>query len=243
MNLILIAPEEVGPKGEVTLGGRRAEHVRTILRAKAGQSLRVGQLNGPTGTAMIKSVDPDAIALRCVFGADQPAPPRIDLLLALPRPKTMKRLWAPLASLGVRHLILTNAEKVERFYFDSHVLDAAFYTDLLQEGLEQAMDTCMPTVHIHRQFKPLIEDHLQALCPASTRLVADPGANERIAEHLDGNTHERILLAVGPEGGWSAFERELLQTHGFNAVSMGPRTLRTDVACIALLALANQALA
>ena len=49
---------------------------------------------------------------------------------------------------------------------------------------------------------------------------------------------ERMLLAIGPEGGWNAFELEVLQAHGFQPAGMGPRTLRTDTACIALLALA-----
>ena len=45
-----------------------------------------------------------------------------DLLLAVPRPKVMRRLWAPLAAIGVGQVILTNAEKVERDYFGSHAL-------------------------------------------------------------------------------------------------------------------------
>ena len=50
---------------------------------------------------------------------------------------------------------------------------------------------------------------------------------------------ERVLLAVGPEGGWNEFELRLLAAHGFQSVGMGPRTLRSDTACIALLTLAH----
>ena len=49
-------------------------------------------------------------------------------------------------------------------------------------------------------------------------------------------------LAVGPEGGWNPFELELLDAHGFVAVSAGPRTLRTDTASVALTTLAHEAL-
>ena len=48
-----------------------------------------------------------------------------------------------------------------------------------------------------------------------------------------------MLLAIGPEGGWNAFELGLLAAHGFQPAGMGPRTLRTDTACVALLALAH----
>ena len=51
-----------------------------------------------------------------------------------------------------------------------------------------------------------------------------------------------MLLAIGPEGGWNDFELNLLEAHGFTRVGMGARTLRTDTACIALLALVHDAL-
>jgi 16S rRNA (uracil1498-N3)-methyltransferase len=51
-----------------------------------------------------------------------------------------------------------------------------------------------------------------------------------------------VLIAIGPEGGWTPFELEWLQAHGFAACSAGPRILRTDTACLALLALAHDAL-
>ena len=54
---------------------------------------------------------------------------------------------------------------------------------------------------------------------------------------------ERILVAVGPEAGWDdPYELELLARHGFRAASLGPRTLRSDVALVALLALAHDRL-
>lgn len=46
---------------------------------------------------------------------------------------------------------------------------------------------------------------------------------------------------MGPEGGWTDFELNLLGAHGFRAVGMGSRTLRSDTACVALLALLHEA--
>ena len=164
--------------------------------------------------------------------------PRVDLLLALPRPKVMRRLWAQIAALGVGQIILTNAERVERNYFDSHVLAPACYRPLLVEGLQQARDTRLPRVSIHRQFKVLVEDELKALFPRGLRLLADPAAAIPLATVVR-DSRERILIAIGPEGGWNGFETALLETHGFQTVGMGPRTLRSDTACIALLALVS----
>src|SRR4029078_8721247 len=113
--------------------------------------------------------------LRCALEPDAPARPRVDLLLAMPRPKVMKRLWAQLAALGVGQIILTNAERVERNYFDTHVLAAESYRPLLVEGLQAARDTRLPAVSIHRQLKVLVEDRLDGLLAGGLRLLADPG--------------------------------------------------------------------
>ena len=236
MNLIVIHPHELDPAGRVCLAGERAEHIRGVLRALPGKTLRVGLLNGPVGQAAVLEICSKEVLLQCEF-ADQ-IPPRsgVDLLLALPRPKVMKRLWAQLAALGVGRIILTNAEKVERFYFDSHVLEPDFYTARLIEGLQQAGDTRLPEVRIVRELKPFLEDELDALFPDSgIRLLADPSAGMSIFRTLNNSAPARTLLAVGPEGGWTPYELQMFSSHGFQGFNAGSRILRTDTACVALL--------
>ncbi len=246
MNLILLEAGEVhadGPAASVTLDGVRARHLIDVLQVTIGQQVRVGVLDGVRGMAAVVSIADDAVSLRCQFEPDVPPRPRVDLLLALPRPKVMRRLWAQVAALGVGRILLTNAERVERDYFDAHVLSPEVYRPLLVEGLQQARDTRLPVVSIHRRFRILVEDELDALCPDRLRLAADPAAPapaRAVAASAGGES--RVLLAVGPEGGWNAFERTLLESHGFRAIGMGPRTLRTDTACVALLALVHDAL-
>jgi RsmE family RNA methyltransferase len=96
-------------------------------------------------------------------------------------------------------------------------------------------------VSVHRQFKVLVEDELDGLFGSGLRLVAQPGATKpasAVTRGLEG----RVLLAVGPEGGWNDFETDLLERHGFQRIGMGFRTLRTDTACVALLALAHDSM-
>jgi len=247
VNLILLEPGEAAPGRDVTLSGVRARHLLTVLRVAPGDRVRVGVIDGPRGTAIVQSSGSASVTLRCAFETDTPERARVDLLLALPRPKVMRRLWAQLAASGVGRIILTNAERVERDYFDAHILTPACYRPLLVEGLQQARDTRLPAVSIHKRFKVLVEDELDTLVDADgLRLVADPSAQNSVArsvaEHTHGAPGGRILVAIGPEGGWNAFEIALLEAHGFRAVGMGSRTLRTDTACIALLALIHSAI-
>ncbi|MGE0394923.1 MAG: 16S rRNA (uracil(1498)-N(3))-methyltransferase [Vicinamibacterales bacterium] len=239
MNLLLL-PERPA-EGVLTLGGPQASHLLRVLKVTQGSTVRIGVENGPAGTGTVTAVAAGSVTLTCTFEPAAPPRPRIDLLLAVPRPKILKRLWAQLAALGVGRIILTNAARVERPYFDTHVLDPAAYRPLLVEGLQQARDTHLPRVTVHRQFRKLVEDELDLLSDARVRLLADPGTHPDLPGVVRPATG-RVLLAVGPEGGWNDFERALLRDRGFTPVSMGPRTLRTDTACVALLALLHHAL-
>jgi RsmE family RNA methyltransferase len=246
LNLILLEAGEVRD-AEVALSDARARHLRSVLKVAPGDDVRIGVLDGARGVGTVQSVTDETVTLRCAFETATPLRPRVDLLLALPRPKVMRRLWAQVAALGVGRIILTNAERVERDYFDAHILRPEVYRPLLVEGLQQARDTSLPVVSIHRRFKVLVEDDLDGLFGrGGLRLVADPASKNLVAAAVAGKIHarpdERVLLAVGPEGGWNQFEIALLESHGFQGVGMGPRTLRTDTACVALLAIVHGAL-
>lgn len=242
MNLIIFERHEVGDAGDVTVSGARAAHLLNVLHVAPGHQIRIGVLDGPRGVGTVQSIHEGTIAVRCALEAAVPPRPRVDLLLAVPRPKVMRRLWAQIAALGVGQIILTNAERVERHYFDTHILAPGTYRPLLVEGLQQARDTRLPNVSVHRQIRVLIEDELDGLFERGLRLVADPAATRSAASVVRESTEARTLVAIGPEGGWNAFEIGLLEAHGFKPVGMGPRTLRTDTACVAFLALAHEAM-
>lgn len=238
MNMIPLERAEIGPEGRVLLSDERAEHIRRVLHAVPGQRLRGGVVEGPRVELEVLRVEAGAVTL-CVRGERPPPPvPRLDLLLALPRPKVLKRLWAPLASLGVGRILLVNAHKVERMYFDTHVLAPEFRRARMVEGLAQAGDTRLPVVSVHPRFRALVGEELDALCPGTFRVVADPEGAAPLGAVLRSARPARALLAIGPEGGWTPYERELLAAREFASATLGSRILRTDTACIAALALA-----
>ena len=242
MNLILLDPHEVAADQSCTLADERARHVFRVLKLAPGDSLRIGLVDGPCGTARLTASDANSVTFTCDFEPEAPTVPPVDLLLAMPRPKVMKRLWAQLAALGVGRILITNAEKVERFYFDTHVLEPDFYRGLLREGLQQARDTRMPVVSVHRELKPLLEDLVPAEFGDHLKLIADPGEHPAPAHVIGPARPARVLLAIGPEGGWNDHERTLFTRARFHPTSLGPRPLRTDTATLALLTLAHNAL-
>ncbi|MEO5367488.1 MAG: 16S rRNA (uracil(1498)-N(3))-methyltransferase [Magnetococcus sp. WYHC-3] len=243
MNRILFERQELQADGTVAFDDARARHIRHVLHADIGQVLQVGMLDGLAGVGRVRESGPERVWLDVTLDVETP-PPWVDLLLAMPRPKVLKRLWAQLAALGVGRVVLINAARVERDYFATHWIEETHYRPLLVEGLVQAGNTHLPRIAIERRFRPYVEDRLDVEFPDSMRLVAHPGEasgvvppRQPLAQSSGAQTPEapRMLLAVGPEGGWTAFELELLEQRRFKRVTLGSRTLRTDTACVALL--------
>jgi 16S rRNA (uracil1498-N3)-methyltransferase len=239
VNLLLVEATELS-NGTITLDDQRAQHLREVLQVRVGSVVRVGCIDGPVGSAEVEAIEGARVRLVCTLEGERPPVPKVDVLMALPRPKVLRRLWAQLAALGVGTVVLTNANRVERYYFDSHVVRLEEVRPHLLEGLAQARDTRVPRVEVRRAFKPLVEDELDALFGPARRLVCDPTYDRSILRSA--SSSERVVLALGPEGGWSAYERELLEGHGFIGVGLGARTLRSDTAAVALVALAHETL-
>lgn len=236
MNRILFERSERTADARIVLRDVRARHVREVLRAAVGDEVRAGELNGQAGRAAVEALDADRVRLRLLDGWRDTPPPAFDLLLALPRPKALKRLWPQLAALGAGRIVLVNAARVERVYFDSHWLDEAHYRPLLIDGLMQAGTTVLPDVLVRRRFRPFVEDELDSLLPGRWRAVGQPGPATPVPPHPAGACG-RPVLAVGPEGGWTDFELGVLAERGFRPLAIGERILRSDTACVALATL------
>ncbi len=234
MNRILFEPNEIRADGTVVFGGERAEHVLKVLHGEVGQRLKTGVLDGAVGASTIEAIDGNVVTVRCVHDAEAPVP-WIDLLLAPPRPRTLKRLLPQLAQLGVGRIVLVGAEKVEKDFWGAQLLKEEVYRPLLVDGLQQAGTSAVSAITVRKRFREYLARSFESDFPTANRIVAhpyEPASKEPpVAASLD-----RPLLAIGPEGGWTDEEVQLLKDRGFRCVSLGPRILRTDTAVIAMIA-------
>lgn len=228
MNVVLIEPEELGADGTARIGGRRLAHVREILGGGPGDRVRVGIVGGRLGDAEILSSSEREMVLRPTLDEDPPPPAPLSLLLALPRPKILRRVLQSAASMGVKRLVLLGSWRVERSYFASPLLAPAALREQLLLGLEQGRDTIVPEATVRRLFKPFVEDELDRAFPEPSRLLAHPAGAAPIEALAPRGP--RAALAVGPEGGWTPYEADRLRERGFEPFSLGPRALRVDAA-------------
>jgi len=231
VNLIVLHPDDFIGEGEVRLAGRRADHVRAVHCALPGETLRIGLLNGKTGTGVVRSSDGTVLTLSVSLLADPPSPVPVTLLLAMPRPKVFRRVIQCATSMGIKRIALFGAFRVEKSYWQSPWLAPDELRNQMILGLEQACDTVLPEVTLHPHFKPFVEDVIPLLTEGTRRLVAHPGRGGICPSAIPGP----VSLAIGPEGGFTDYEIERLVGAGFEPVTLGVRILRTEQAVPALL--------
>lgn len=235
MNRILFEPSEI--KGDVaTVSDARAEHILTFLHGEVGQTLKTGEVNGKIGTGEIVAIEGNSVSVK-VEHETESLQPWVDLILAPPRPRAMKRLLPQLAQLGVGRIFLVGAKKVEKDFWGATLLKEENYRPLLIDGLMQAGTSILPTIETRRNFKRFVEDEVDTLWPNAERIVAHPYTKDGDHDHSSFITHHSsLLLAIGPEGGWTDEEVAHLESKGFERYSLGSRILKTDTATVALLA-------
>ncbi len=233
MNLLLVHPHELNDQQQLTITGRRHEHLRKISKVKVGEQLAAGVLNSKLGLATVLSQQANStlVQLSELHSLPPPSLP-LTLILALPRPLMLARSLEHLTALGVKKLILLQTAKVEKSYWQSSQLQPEKIKHHLTLGLEQAKDTLMPEVSCYTRFKPFVEDVLPSLAADTLKLVAHPGAYPDCPRNLS----KPATLVIGPEGGLVDFEVRLLQEQGFQPVQLGPRILRVETAVTALVA-------
>lgn len=242
MNCILLPAASFSNKSAHINAVAQIEHVNQVLGAKVGDTLKIGQLEGNLGTAVIADMTPERIDL-CEVSLVTAPPPKLDLtvVLALPRPKVLRRLIMDMTALGVRDIILINSYRTQKSYWQSPMLSRL--DEFILEGLQQGVDTVAPRISLQKRFKPFVEDELVNLI-TNRAIVAHPYAELSFAQYVQQQLesselpHRSVLpsiVFIGAEGGWIDYEVELLARQGCQAVHIGARILRTEAAVNAIL--------
>ena len=234
MNLILFAPSETADP--LPRSDPRAGHVLTVLRRAVGDTFDCGLINGPRGKATLTALDAAALTLAFAWdAAPPPAPAPITLVLGLPRPQTARDILRDATSLGVAALHFVTTEKGDPNYAHSTLWSSGDWRRHVIIGAEQAFDTHLPVVSSGRPLAEIIAA-LPTAAPG-TRLVLDNYESPAALSACDVMGDTPVVLALGPERGWSAAERDRFRRHAFTFAHLGPRVLRTETAALAALAL------
>ena len=233
MNLVLLFQNDFINSSAVILTGRRAEHIISVHRAAPDKELVVGLFNGKIGRGVVTEIDPASGKVRMEVSFSHMPPEKIPLrlILALPRPKTLKKALHAAVTMGVKEIHLINSYKVDKSYWQTPVLQEPQLSEQIHLALEQSKDTVPPEIFMHKRFKPFVEDVFPGLIQNTRALIAHPAA----AEPCPYNIAEETVLIIGPEGGFTDYEVEMFIRHGASPVTIGPHILRVEFAVPAVI--------
>ena len=235
MNIILLQTQDFLNNSNIAIiRDYRFTHIFKVLNPSIGQSLKVGLLGGDCGYGIVESIDSQVIKLKVFLNESAPPRHQFDIVLALPRPKMLRKILRTIAEYGVKNLHLINSARVEKSYWQSPLLQPEKIHDALMAGMERSKDTLMTNVYLHKRFRPFVEDQLSHLCAARNCWITDMKADKSAIE-LDIASTPAVVL-IGPEGGFVPFEVELATSKIARSIHLGTRVLSVDTAVTTVLA-------
>ena len=210
----------------------QVRHARKVLRAKEGDSLQVGLVNGPIGRAVVETLNRNECVLRLERWVQESSPVRPwRIVIALPRPPVFRRVLQLIGSLSLQHIVITNSARVEKSYWDSHVVDDETIAHNIRLGMEQGVTTHQPKVECVCQFQELLAWVDQGYIVDENFWMIHPSTEAQMGfGPLHASDGGAQTLMIGPEGGWTDGEVEQLKLRGASLVSLGPNILKVESA-------------
>ena len=235
MSTRLLVSAALGNGADVELDGDRAHYLSRVLRARVGDRIFVFDGSGQEWPAEIVSMSKAGVRLSLGDGTNPGTESalRIHLVQGVSRGERMDFVVQKATELGVKRItpVLTDYGVV-KLTGDRAAKRQAHWQSVANSASEQCGRTRPPKVDA-----PLPLKHWFGQKPAAvdTELVLIPGATTPLTAIAAPET--KVCVLIGPEGGFSDTEIDDAAVSGFEAVSLGPRVLRTETAAVAAVAM------
>ena len=227
-----IADEVSGNRAILT--GNHAEHLVRVLRARVGQEFDIA-----TGLAVRKSRITSIAESRIEFelGEEVPAATAAKITLALAVFKFDRMEWAieKCTELGVAHIVPVIAQRTDKHLAAAAIKRTERWRRIARQAAEQSRRAAPPEIAAPAELPEALG------LPGDARIVlAESEAKAVLRDVLESLPREaEIVLAVGPEGGWTIEELQSFQQAGWTSASLGRTVLRAETAAIAATAIAT----
>jgi 16S rRNA (uracil1498-N3)-methyltransferase len=218
--------------------GDAAHHLGRVLRAEAGQLYELSD-GRQIWLGRVSSVARD----RVEFALVEELPARrssVDVTLLLAVVKFDAFEWAieKATELGVNAIVPLAAARSEKALLSAAAKRAERWKKILVEASQQSRRLSVPSLGaLTRPEQSFAQQEEELKLLLSERQDAPP-----LRTLLEGQKSSNVVIAIGPEGGWTHKELESAAQSGFQQVSLGNLILRTETAAIAALANLNYAL-
>lgn len=223
---------------ELDLPEGPAGHLGRVLRLGVGDACVLFNGDGHDYDARIVAAGKRdmRVAIDVARPVANESPLSITLLQGIARGEKMDLILQKATELGVAAVVPVFADRTE-VRLDGERLDKrmAHWRSVVVSACEQSGRARIPDLHPARALRDAAAD-----LPADAhRLTLDPEGEHRFATLAlprDADASTTVVIAIGPEGGWSGKDRMILADAGFQGLRLGPRVLRTETAGLAAIA-------
>lgn len=212
-----------------------AEHLIRVLRAREGQEFDI-VAQGVVRRGRILSITNGRVEFELaeeIPGALSPF--HLTLLLAIFKFDRMEWAIEKCTELGAARIIPLIARRTDPHLASASAKRVERWRRISLQASEQSRRATPP------EIDDPIKLHHAVTISAKSRIVLSEGEQQSPLD-IQPPSDGRILLAIGPEGGWTGDELELFQKQGWLSASLGPTILRAETAAIAATAIAMSVL-
>ncbi|WP_436862864.1 16S rRNA (uracil(1498)-N(3))-methyltransferase [Acinetobacter haemolyticus] len=226
MNMVLLEPHLTASADQWLIDNpRQLKHLQQHLQLSVGDTLKIGVRNEQRYLTEVLYVSEQRIIVKPIRVEAIPEKLPVHLILALPRPKVLRRIIMDVVTLGVERISLIHSYRVDKSYWQTPFLQQL--DDYVTLGLEQAGDTIAPEIQLYKRFKPFVEDVLPTwITEEKPAYVAHPYTESSMPYAIQ----HSCILVIGPEGGFIPYEVDLFKKNGCQVMSLSNRILRTETA-------------
>jgi len=226
-----IADEVSGNRA--ALVGDHAQHLGRVLRAQVGQSMEI-VADGVVRLGMIRSVREARVEFELTEEIVPSTLPDVSLLLAIFKFDRLEWAIEKCTELGVRRIVPVIARRTGAHLAAAAPKRVERWQRLVQQAAQQSRRTAVPEISLPVKLEDAVVETARLRL-----LLAETEKQQSLLETLEANrTSQSLLLAVGPEGGWTEDEIALFTREGWISTSLGDTILRAETAAMAATAIA-----
>ena len=217
----------------VALPDAAANHLARVLRLREGDGCVLFNGDGHDYDARITAISKRGV-LADITGAriiDNESPLHVTLLQGIARGEKMDLILQKATELGVAAIVPVMAERTEvKLDAERTGKRVAHWHNVIASACEQSGRARLPSL----AAPAALGEAAHAVDAGATKLTLDPTGDVSLATVQVATN--AVVVAIGPEGGWSPRDRDMLSAAGFIGLRLGPRILRTETAGLAAIA-------
>ena len=225
----------------VTIDGDDAHHIIRVMRMKVDDKIICNPPSSKGAVCKIIQIDANHVTAQVVqwIENDSELPVSVTIAQGLPKGDKMDLILQKGTELGASSFIPFIAERsVVKWDTKKEEKKLTRYAKIVKEASEQSHRSHLPDIKPAMNINQLIEESANY----DIRLIAYEEEAKTTNFQSFANvvrkfkSGEKIMICIGPEGGFSQVEVDTLKEHNFIPVRLGPRILRTETASLYALA-------